>query len=455
MMGTPVNHRQDKVYVSTEEFVPPDHFLRSVDEIIDFSFIEPIVTNHYCHDNGRTSIPPITLFKMLFIGFWYGIRSERQLEKEIRANVIYRWFLGFSLLDPIPDHSTISFNRHKRFKDTTVFEDIFKEIVRQAQEHRLADGRILLTDSTHIKANANKNRYIRTIKTERVAHYLEELGEDVQKDRSEHGKKPLKPKKVRVSSSKKTKMTRVSVTDPDSGFLMRDQKPRGFFFLDHRTADAKYNIITDTFITPANIHDSEPYLDRLQAQEESFGFKVEAVAIDSAYATGHIAKTLNKKKIFAVTGYRRFKGGNQKVPKSKFKYVESIDAYACPMGCKLSYATTDREGYRHYKSRPEDCEGCPLRMDCFAAKSKQRVITRHIWEEEKEILKANKRTKTGKNLYKMRSYTIERSFADSKELHGFRYARGRGLKCVQEQAYMTATAQNIKKIVLIIKERRG
>ncbi|MCA0972855.1 IS1182 family transposase [Halobacillus litoralis] len=452
MMGTPVNHRQDKVLVSTEEFVPPNHFLRDVDRIIDFSFIESIVTPHYCHDNGRTSIPPVTLFKMLFVGFLYGIRSERQLEKELNANIIYRWFLGFSLLDPIPDHSTISFNRHKRFHNTTVFKDIFEEIVRQAQDHRLADGRILLTDSTHIKANANKNKYVRKVKTEKIPHYFEELEEDVQKDRAEHGKK-LKPKKARVSTSTKPKMTRESVTDPDSGFLMRDHKPQGFFYLDHRTVDAKYNIITDTHVTPANIHDSEPYLERLRYQKEAFGFSVEAVGIDSAYATGHIAKTLNKEEIFGVVGNRRFKGGNQKVPKRKFQFVESIDAYACPMGCKLSYATTDRDGYRHYKSRPEDCENCPLRDDCFSAKSKNRVITRHIWEGEKEKLKANKRTETGKRLYKSRSYTIERSFADSKELHAFRYARGRGVECVQEQAYMTATTQNIKKIVLILSKR--
>lgn len=188
MMGTPVNHRRDVVSVSTEEFVPSDHFLRAVDEIIDFSFIETIVFPYYCHDNGRTSIPPITLFKMLFIGSFYGVRSERQLEKELKANIVYRWFLGFSLRDPIPDHSTISFNRHKRFKDTTVFEEIFQEIVRQAQEKHL-DGRILITDSTHIKANANKNRYVRKVKQEKVAHYLEELEEDVQEDRRTHGKK--------------------------------------------------------------------------------------------------------------------------------------------------------------------------------------------------------------------------------------------------------------------------
>ncbi|WP_425439665.1 transposase [Planococcus faecalis] len=414
MIGPVKNHRHEQVTVSIDELVPHDHFLRTVDALIDFSFIERIASPYYCPDNGRPAIPSITLFKMIFIGYFYGVRSERQLEKEIRDNIAYRWFLGYSLVDRIPDHSTISFNRKGRFEDTSVFEEIFDETVRQAKAHGMVSGRVLLSDSTHIKANANKNKFIRKAKAEKVVSYLGELEEAVVADREAHGKK-RKPKVIRPVAKTKPAMTRESVTDPDSGFLMRNQKPQGFFYLDHRT--------------------------------------VEAVALDAGYFTGHICKTLNEAGTFVVMGYRRFKGGNPKVPKRLFTYVPSLDAYACPMGCKLSYATTDREGYRQYKSRPEDCEHCPLRSDCFSAKSKQRSIFRHIWEDEKEKVRANKRTPSGKKLYKLRSQTIERSFADAKELHSFRYARRRGRKSVQEQAYLTAAVQNIKKMTLLLSRR--
>ena len=83
----------------------------------------------YCKDNGRPAIDPVVLFKMLFIGYLYGIRSERQLEKEIQVNVAYRWFLGLSLTDEVPDHSTISQNRRRRFKGTDIFQKVFDEIV--------------------------------------------------------------------------------------------------------------------------------------------------------------------------------------------------------------------------------------------------------------------------------------------------------------------------------------
>lgn len=234
---------------------------------------------------------------------------------------------------------------------------------------------------------------------------------------------------------------------------MRDQKPQGFFYLDHRTVDAKYNFITDTFITPGNVSDSESYLNRLAIQRKKFNFPVEAVALDAGYFTGHICKTLNEQGIFAVMGYRRFKNGSSKLPKRHFTFIESMDAYACPMGCKLSYMNTDRKGYRHYKSRPQDCMNCPLSAECLPDKSNRRTITRHLWESEKEQVRQNKRTKSGSGLYKLRSQTIERSFADAKELHGFRYARRRGHPSVQEQAFLTAATQNLKKMALLLARR--
>jgi len=109
-------------FVCIEDLVPQDHLLRKIDKYIDFSFIREKVKDFYCLDNGRPSIDPVVLFKMIFIGYLFGIKSERQLETEIRTNVAYRWFLGFKLTDPIPDHSTISFNRHKRFHKTDIFQ---------------------------------------------------------------------------------------------------------------------------------------------------------------------------------------------------------------------------------------------------------------------------------------------------------------------------------------------
>jgi IS5 family transposase len=379
---------------------------------------------------------------MVFIGYIFGIKSERQLEMEIKTNMAYRWFLGLNLTDPVPDHSTISFNRHKRFKDTDIFQKIFDEIVHMAITHKMVGGRVLFTDSTHIKANANKKKFNKKIVPETTKNYLGALDAAVDEDRRNHGKKPLREKET-VDPEK---IIKVSTTDPDSGYMYRTGKPEGFFYLDHRTTDFKFNIITDVHITPGNVHDSSPYLERLDVQTEKFGFKLEAVALDAGYLTSHICKGLKDRNIFAVIGHRRYQNNKELFHKQKFKYDHEKDIYLCPGDQILDYRTTNRDGYREYASDRKICVDCPLLQKCTQSQNHQKVVTRHVWERDKDWVHVNGLTKSGKMLYKKRKENIERSFADAKQLHGYRYCRFRGKQSALEQALMTATCQNIKKI---------
>lgn len=132
-----------------------------------------------------------------------------------------------SLTEKVIHASTLSQNRIRRFNNTDVFERIFINIVEQAMAKGLVAGQQLFTDSTHLKANADKNKYTNELKDARVSAYLDMLDKDVALDREREGKKPLK---ARVSEPK-TKNTKVSTTDPESGFMTRDNKPQGFFYL--------------------------------------------------------------------------------------------------------------------------------------------------------------------------------------------------------------------------------
>jgi transposase len=134
--------------VNIEDLMPQDHLLRKIDATIDFSFIAERTRPLYCEDNGRPCVDPVMLFKMLFIGYLYGIRSERRLVEEVRVNVAYRWFVGLSLTDKVPHATTFSQNRRRRFNGTTIFQEIFDEIVLQAINHGLIEGKELFTDST-------------------------------------------------------------------------------------------------------------------------------------------------------------------------------------------------------------------------------------------------------------------------------------------------------------------
>ena len=136
--------------------------------------------------------------------------------------------------------------------------------------------------------------------------------------------------------------------------------------------------------------------------------------------------------------------------KSRFAYDAQADGYRCPQGQVLAYATTDRNGYRHYRSDPAICRACPLLASCTSNAKAQRTITRHVWTEARERVDAHRLTDWGKAVYKRRKETVERSFADAKQLHGHRYARFRSLWRVRVQCLLAAAAQNIKKIALTL-----
>lgn len=452
MLKKPTAAQHELEMVTIEMLVPKDHLLRKIDAAVDFEFIRDKVAHLYCADNGRPALDPVVLFKLLFIGYLFGIRSERQLIREVQVNVAYRWFAGFRLTDKVPDSSTFSQNRRRRFIDTTIYQEIFDEIVRQAIGRGMVDGRVLYSDSTHLKANANKNKFDYVQVTQTPSAYLAELDAAVDIDRAEHGKKPFKRDD---DDEPPTKEIKVSRTDPESGYMVRDDKPKGFFYLDHRTVDAKHSIITDTHVTPASVHDSQPYLARLDRQRKAFGFNVQAVGLDAGYFTPAICQGLENREITGVMGYRTPNHKPGTFYKREYEYDAYRDEYLCPQGQPLHYSTTNRLGYREYKSDPEHCRGCKVRAQCTNSANAVKVVTRHVWERAKERVSARRLTEWGKRIYARRKETVERSFADAKQLHGHRYARMRGLRKVLEQCLLAAAAQNMKKIALLVARLRA
>lgn len=412
---------------------------------MDFSFIHPLVKDLYCANNGRPALDPTLMFKMLLLGYLFGVRSERQLIREVQVNVAYRWFLGLNLTDSIPDASTLSQNRRRRFNESDVYQQIFDEIVFQAMKRKLVSGEVLYTDSTHLKANANKGKWVKAHAISERQAYMDELDRAIEGDRLLHGKKPLPS----LSATPEVREIKQSKTDPDSGYMTRDNKPQGFFYLDHRTVDSQANIITDVHVTAGNVHDAVPYLARLQRQKDRFGFQVTHVGLDAGYHTTALSKGLENDSVKAVFGYRRPTHRSGYLYKREYQYDAEHNHYRCPQGQILSYSTTGREGYRHYQSDPYICKDCPLLSRCTSNAKHQKTLTRHVWEESRERQDANRLTDWGKAIYKRRKETVERSFADAKELHQYRYARYRGRNKVQAQCLMTATAQNIKKIALL------
>ena len=123
-------------------------------------------------------------------------------------------------------------------------------------------------------------------------------------------------------------------------------------------------------------------------------------------------------------------------------------SHVCPLGQFLTPRTVNRDGYIEYRCDKDICQNCPIHGQC--TKSKQKKIFRHVWQNDLDEMDSHRFDPKGKKIYERRKETVERSFADSKEMHGLRYARFRGLARVRAQCLLVAACQNMKKIALIL-----
>lgn len=365
-------------FVILEQMIPENHLLRRIDRAIDFSFIHKLCESLYCLDNGRPAIDPELLFRMIFIGYLYGIKSERRLEEEVNYNLAYKWFCGLGVMEKAPDATTLSANRRRRFRDNNIAEQIFDEILRQAIEKGLVSGKVMYTDSTHVKAKANKHKK-RTITVEVTPkEYPKELDAAVDADRQALGKKSFDQDDDPPPPTREIQQSRI---DPDSGQLHKEGKPDGFHYSEHRTVDSRCNVIVNVCVTTANVNDVDPIPEILRDIQKRLGYLPDYMGLDAGYHNARVAHQLAAQGIQGVIGYRRHTYKGEHLGKYRFVYDSKRNAYICPEKHLLPHKTTRREGYREYFSDPKTCANCPRRKECFSEKATRRQVQRHLWQD--------------------------------------------------------------------------
>lgn len=302
MLGKNEVKQYQFMFVNLDDFVPQDHLLRVIKQTIDFSFIYDKVKDLYS-PVGRRSVDPVLLIKMLLLGYWYGITSERKLEQEVKMNLAYRWFLGLDLTDSVPDHSTISQNRRRRFKKSLLFQSIFDTIVSRCVTEGLVTGEVIVVDSTHIKANASRQRIEKILVEKTPTEYMQVLEQeaqrlelDLQSKREQAGKKKC-GKKRNIEEKKEIHEIVSSTTDPDAGYMNRPGKPSGFHYLSHTSIDTAKGVITDVHVTAGNVNDHIPILERIKVQKSKLGITIKAVGADKGYDFSEVHYGLEKEHI--------------------------------------------------------------------------------------------------------------------------------------------------------------
>lgn len=437
-----------------EDLIPEDHLLRLIDKAIDWNFIYDLVEDKYCHDNGRPSMDPVMLIKIPFIQYLYGIRSMRQTIKEIEVNVAYRWFLGLDMLDKVPHFSTFGKNYSRRFKDTDLFEQIFSHILEECYKFRLVDPTEVFVDATHVKARANGHKMRKRIAKQEALFYEDMLKKEINEDRAAHGKKPLKDKDddntpSSGNGSSKEKEIKESTTDPDSGWFHKGEHKEVFAYAVETACD-KHGWILGYTISPGNLHDSRTFKG-LYDKISDIG--INTLIADAGYKTPAIAKLLLDDGIKPLFPYKSPMTKDGFFKKSDFVYDEYYDYVICPNDQHLEYSTTNKDGYREYKSNGHICKGCPYLSQCTNSQNHVKVFTRHIWEDYMETCEDIRHTLGMKDLYKKRKETIERLFGTAKENHGFRYTQMYGKARMEMKVGMTFACLNLKKLARILNKR--
>ena len=450
--------------VCIDELVPQDHLLRIIDKAIDWSFIYDLVRDTYSDGTGRPSIDPVTLIKIPFIQYLYGIKSMRQTIKDIEVNVAYRWFLGLEFHDPVPHFSTFGKNYTRRFKDTDIFEQIFKRILEECYRFRLVDPTEVFVDATHVKARANGRKMQKRIAEQEAHFYAEMLRKDINSDRELHDKKPLKDKDDDNNHGSgggnfsdytddvpnDSKVIKCSTTDPESGWFHKGDHKEVFAY-GIETACDKNGWILDFTVNPGNEHDSKTFKG-LYDRIKTIGMK--SCVVDAGYKTPAIAKLLIDDGVNPVFPYKRPMTKAGFFTKSEYVYDEYTDSYICPNNKTLRYCTTNRDGYREYKSNGYICSECPYHSQCTNSNTHVKLVTRHVWEDYMETCEDIRHTLGMKELYSHRKETIERIFGTAKENHGFRYTQMYGKARMKMKVALTFACMNLKKLAMI-KERWG
>ncbi|WP_413779286.1 IS1182 family transposase [Anaeroselena agilis] len=440
-------------FVCISELVPENHLLRAVNDSINFDFIYEEVKDLYSHRTGRPSIDPVVLIKLLMLQVLYVIRSMRQTISEAQMNIAYRWFLGYGFQEKIPHFSTFGKNYERRFKESDLFEKIFVKILTEAIECGFIRADAAFIDATHVKASANKNKYIKKMAQHRAHKYKRDLFIEINEDRQEQGKEPFDDDDNDPGGeATEQKEVKESTTDPESGMFHKGDKERCFAYTASVACD-RNNFVLGVKAAPGNVHDSQMFSEIFEDVAEKFE-EIEAVVVDAGYKTPGVCREIVKAGKLPVMPYKRPMTKKGYFKKYEYVYDEFYDCYLCTNNQVLKYATTNRDGYREYKSDPQVCAGCSDRLRCTQSKNRTKVVTRHIWESYVEIAEDVRHTPDGQDLYRMRGQTIERVFADAKEKHGMRYTRHRGLRKVQHYLTLVFACMNLKKLAMW-KRKRG
>jgi transposase len=441
MMGQHSRSEALFYYFRLEDQVPESHLLRLIEKHISLAFVREKLKDSYS-ETGRPSIDPELLLRILLIGYLYGITSERKLIEELRMHLAWRWFTGLGFDQEIPHHSTFSKNRHGRFQESKLFEQLFQEIVARCLEVGLVQGDNLSVDGSFVEANANKGSRIPREQlaeaaqvNQTVRQYLVELEQQNPTEEPVH------------------EQDQVSTTDPDATYATKGGTPARLGYYDNYLVDNHSCVIVGVQATAARMsQETVAAQDMIARFAEWQGREPASVAADATYGNGEFLQWLMER---GITPYMRtrdsaLRKNSPLYGPDRFTFLPESNSYRCPAGQQLNYGGHNARNRTHvYIGTRKHCGACSQKAECTRAPLKYLAIHMHepARQRARDLVNTPGFVKAQRERKK-----VEALFAELKNQIGLRRLRLRRLKFIREQFFLAAAAQNIKRLVRFLSQ---
>jgi transposase len=442
MMGRQTVDQSQLFYLfNLEKRIPERHLLRRINPIVGrilAEFREKLAP--FYSEIGRPSIDPELMIRMLIVGYCYGIRFERRLCEEVELHLAYRWFCRLDLDDKVPDHSTFSANRHGRFRDSDLFRQIFEAVVRACMDAGLVKGEAFAVDASVMEADASRYHgkapdeidwSAPERQTRAVAEFLGALDdEDPDADRKV-------PKAI-------------SPVDPCSAWTAKANKRVQFGYGLNYLIDIEYAIVVDVEATPARTYDEVAATKTMIVRtEETLGLKPDRLVADTAYGTGKFLGWLVGTGITPhIPVWDKSARHDGTFSRADFVFDQERNIYVCPGGAELtSTGNIDQGHIVYYRASKSECATCSLKPKCTTAVV--RKITRDLDEDVRDRVRKLANTEAFQQSRRERK-KVEMRFAHMKRILRLDRLRLRGLNGARDEVLLTATAQNLRRLVKLL-----
>jgi len=442
---------QEDLFVAAplRELIPDDHILKRVDCVLDLAWLHDEVRACYHQELGRRSIDPEAAVRLMLAGLFQGITSDRKLMREAQVNLAIRWFAGYRLHEPLPDHSSLT--RIRQRWGTERFKRIFCKSVEACVQAGLVNAETVHVDATLIRADVSWESL-----TERhVERVLQENppGDDDQPAPPSNGAKSRRGRK----STKPPQPKKYSPTDPEATLTTSCKQYRMEpSYKQHPAVDDQAGVIVDVAVTTGEASEGRQLQEQIGRIETNTGKKIHTLTADGAYGHGRNYALLETRGTQAVIPPQTTARRSHRIPARRFKYDGRRRLVRCPAGKLLRRSTRNKQGWV-YRARACDCRACPLRSRCISLTARSRIIV--IGDGYEALLRARRRHRRkdplARQLYRRHRWRVEGVHGEAKTQHGLRRAARRRLWNVAIQVYLTAAVMNLKRLAALLRALCG